>query len=225
MSKIKENIEKKTHKKTTTKNIQLIVFNFYIFIKLHGQIQDASDDDSSDNNDEVEEEKPENDTDDIKIEEIRNETSRKLNIADKVNKETKLNKKGTKVKRKGKESNDSGGGKVEEEKKTSGPDEYEEDSSDEEVCWLKALFSMCLMPIKHLYCIVLIFIFYLFQVLSLARLHKVHRAIAVTPVVHVPVPVRVRVPVRVTLALKFSRSLYLDNHSSESIHTWTIDTL
>ena len=63
----------------------------------------------------------------------------------------------------------------------------------------------------------------------LARLHKVHRAIAVTPVVHVPVPVpvpvRVPVRVRVTLALKFSRSPYLDNHSSESIHTWTIDTL
>ena len=61
----------------------------------------------------------------------------------------------------------------------------------------------------------------------LARLHKVHRAIAVTPVVHVPVPVRVpvRVRVRVTLALKFSRSPYLDNHSSESIHTWTIVTL
>ena len=53
----------------------------------------------------------------------------------------------------------------------------------------------------------------------LARLHEVHRAIAVTPVVHVPVSVLV------TLALKFSRSLYLDNHSSESIHTWTIDTL
>ena len=59
----------------------------------------------------------------------------------------------------------------------------------------------------------------------LARLHEVHRAIAVTPVVHVPVPVPVRVPVRVTLALKFFRSPYLDNHSSESIHTWTIDTL
>ena len=57
----------------------------------------------------------------------------------------------------------------------------------------------------------------------LARLHEVHRAIAVTSVVHVPVPVPVRV--RVTLALKFSRSPYLDNHSSESIHTWTIDTL
>ena len=55
----------------------------------------------------------------------------------------------------------------------------------------------------------------------LARLHEVHRAIAVTPVVHVPVPV----PVRVTLVLKFSRSPYLDNHSSESIHAWTIDTL
>ena len=53
----------------------------------------------------------------------------------------------------------------------------------------------------------------------LARLHEVHRAIAVTTVVHVPVRVRV------TLALKFSRSPYLDNHSSESIHTWTIDTL
>ena len=51
-----------------------------------------------------------------------------------------------------------------------------------------------------------------------------HRAIAVTPVVHVPVPVRVCVPVLVTLALKFSRSPYLDNHSSESIHTWTIDS-
>ena len=68
-------------------------------------------------------------------------------------------------------------------------------------------------------------------VLFLARLHEVHRAIAVTSVVHVPVPVpvpvpvRVRVRVRVTLALKFSRSPYLDNHSSESIHTWTIDTL
>ena len=59
----------------------------------------------------------------------------------------------------------------------------------------------------------------------LARLHEVHRAIAVTPVVHVPVPVRVPVRVRVcvTLALKFFRSL--DNHSSEIIHTWTIDTL
>ena len=36
----------------------------------------------------------------------------------------------------------------------------------------------------------------------LARLHEVHRAIAVTPVVHVPVPVPVpvRVHVRVTLA-------------------------
>ena len=57
----------------------------------------------------------------------------------------------------------------------------------------------------------------------LARLHEVHRAIAVTRVVHVPVPVcvpvPVPVPVRVTLALKFSRSPYLDNHSSESIHT------
>ena len=69
------------------------------------------------------------------------------------------------------------------------------------------------------------FLFFIFT--FLARLHEVHRAIAVTPVVHVPVPVRVRVrvPVRVTLALKFSRSPYLDNHSSESIHTWTIDTL
>ena len=40
----------------------------------------------------------------------------------------------------------------------------------------------------------------------LARLHEVHRAIAVTPDVHVSVPV----PVRVTLALKFCRSPYLD---------------
>ena len=66
-------------------------------------------------------------------------------------------------------------------------------------------------------------IFPILHVVFLARLHEVHRAIAVTPVVHVPVPVPVRV--RVTLALKFSRSPYLDNHSSESIHTWTIDTL
>ena len=51
----------------------------------------------------------------------------------------------------------------------------------------------------------------------IARLHEVHRAIAVTQVVHVPVTVPVRV--RVTLAFKFSRSPYLDNHSSESIHT------
>ena len=56
-----------------------------------------------------------------------------------------------------------------------------------------------------------------YNVAFLARLHEVHRAIAVTPVVHVPV--------LVTLALKFSRSPYLDNHSSESIHTWTIVTL
>ena len=49
-----------------------------------------------------------------------------------------------------------------------------------------------------------------------------HRTIVVAPVVHDPVPVSVRV--RVTLALKFSRSPYLDNHSSENIHTWTIDT-
>ena len=60
-----------------------------------------------------------------------------------------------------------------------------------------------------------------FNVCFLARLREVHRAIAVTPVVHLPVPVHVFV----TLALKFSRSPYLDNHSSESIHTWTIDTL
>ena len=82
-------------------------------------------------------------------------------------------------------------------------------------------------PLKpHFYIVKLGFaLVYLF----LARLHEVHRAIAVTPVVHVPVPVpvpvRVPVRVRVTLALKFSRSPYLDNHSSESIHTWTIDTL
>ena len=54
---------------------------------------------------------------------------------------------------------------------------------------------------------------------SLARLHEVHRAIAVTPVVHIPVPVHV------TLALKFSRSLYLENLLSEGFHTRTIGTL
>ena len=53
-----------------------------------------------------------------------------------------------------------------------------------------------------------------FWLMFLARLHEVHRAIAVTPVDHVPVTVcvPVPVPVRVTLALKFSRSPYLDNH-------------
>ena len=60
-----------------------------------------------------------------------------------------------------------------------------------------------------------LFYFILYQVgvpqSFLARLHEVHRAIAVTPVVHVPVPLRVRVRMRVTLALKFSRSPYLDN--------------
>ena len=64
---------------------------------------------------------------------------------------------------------------------------------------------------------------FLVLIVLLARLHEVQRAIALTPVVHVPV--RVRVPVRVTLALKFSISPYLDNHSSESIHIWTIDIL
>ena len=53
----------------------------------------------------------------------------------------------------------------------------------------------------------------------LAQLHEVHRAIVVTPVVHVPVLVRV------TLWVYFSRSPYLDNHLSENIHTWTIHTL
>ena len=79
--------------------------------------------------------------------------------------------------------------------------------------FLKMLLKLCVLKVFY------------GDITFLARLHEVHRAIAVTPVVHVPVPVRVCVPVRVTLALKFSRSPYLDNHSSESIHTWTIDTL
>ena len=56
---------------------------------------------------------------------------------------------------------------------------------------------------------------------TFSSMFSVHRAIVVTPIVHVPVPVRVRV----TLAVKLYRSPYLDNHSSESIHSWTIDTL
>ena len=44
-----------------------------------------------------------------------------------------------------------------------------------------------------------IIIYFLVVFGFLARLHEVHRAIAVTPVVHVPVPVCVPVPVRVTL--------------------------
>ena len=43
---------------------------------------------------------------------------------------------------------------------------------------------------------------------QLAQLREVHRAIAVTLVVHVPVPVRI--PLRFTLAFKFSISPYLD---------------
>ena len=54
-----------------------------------------------------------------------------------------------------------------------------------------------------------------------------HRAIAVTPVVHVPVPVcvpvPVRVPVRVTLALKFSRIPYLDNQ--DVLYTYSCNML
>ena len=83
--------------------------------------------------------------------------------------------------------------------------------------------SVKYIAIPHFYIVKLGFTGVCLFFLFLARLHEVHRAIAVTSVVHVPVPVPVRV--RVTLALKFSRSPYLDNHSSESIHTWTIDTL
>ena len=49
----------------------------------------------------------------------------------------------------------------------------------------------------------------------LARLHEVHRAIAVTPVVPVPVPVRVPMRVHVTLALKID--VLLCNFYKESI--------
>ena len=49
------------------------------------------------------------------------------------------------------------------------------------------------------------------------------RAIAVTPVVRVHV--RVPVTLRPSFISKFSESSYLDSHSSESIHIWTIGTL
>ena len=53
----------------------------------------------------------------------------------------------------------------------------------------------------------------------LARLHEVQKSYC-SP----PGRTRSRYCSRHTL-LKFSRSLYLDNQSSESIHTWTIGTL
>ena len=46
------------------------------------------------------------------------------------------------------------------------------------------------------------------------------RAIVVTQVVRFPIPV----PRSRHTLLKFSRSLYLGNQLSESIHTWTIGT-
>ena len=52
--------------------------------------------------------------------------------------------------------------------------------------------------------------------LCLARLHEVQKS-------YCSHPGRTRSRSRSTL-LKFSRSLYLGNHSSESIHTWTIGT-
>ena len=51
----------------------------------------------------------------------------------------------------------------------------------------------------------------------LARLHEVQKS-------YCSHPGRTRSRSRSTL-LKFSRSLYLDNQLSESIHTWTIGTL
>ena len=58
---------------------------------------------------------------------------------------------------------------------------------------------------------------------SVALVRSTRRAIAVTPVVRV----RIRVPVtlRQSFIFKFSKSSYLDSHSSESIHIWTIGTL
>ena len=53
--------------------------------------------------------------------------------------------------------------------------------------------------------------------LFLARLHEVQKS-------YCSHPGRMRSRSRHTL-LKFSRSLYLDNQLSESIHTWTIGTL
>ena len=60
------------------------------------------------------------------------------------------------------------------------------------------------------------FVIYLFIPVFLARLHEVQKS-------YCSHPGRTRSRSRSTL-LKFSRSLYLGNHSSESIHTWTIGT-
>ena len=58
--------------------------------------------------------------------------------------------------------------------------------------------------------------FFVFLRLLLARLHEVQKS-------YCSHHGRTRSRSRSTL-LKFSRSLYLGNHSSESIHTWTIGT-
>ena len=55
------------------------------------------------------------------------------------------------------------------------------------------------------------------QCLFLARLHKVQKS-------YCSHPGRTHSHSRSTL-LKFSRSLYLDNQLSESIHTWAIGTI
>ena len=51
------------------------------------------------------------------------------------------------------------------------------------------------------------------------------RAIAVTLVVRVRVRIHVPFTLRQSFIFKFSKSSYLDSHSSESIHIWTIDIL
>ena len=59
----------------------------------------------------------------------------------------------------------------------------------------------------------------------LARLYvrSTRRAIVVTPVIRVLI--RIPVTLRQSFICKFFRSSYLDSHSSESIHIWTIGTL
>ena len=61
----------------------------------------------------------------------------------------------------------------------------------------------------------------LFKNIFSLPVRSTRRAIAIIPVFRV----RVLVTLRQSFIFKFSKSSYLDSHSSESIHIWTIGTL
>ena len=63
------------------------------------------------------------------------------------------------------------------------------------------------------------------QIFISSPVRSTRRAIAVTPVVRVCIRGRVPVTLRQSFISKFSKSSYLNSHSSESIYIWTIGTL